>query len=221
MKNRRTVLMLLSLLIVLALGLSACGGAATPETVEPTAEVVVAEPTEAVVPTEEPAAEPTEEMAEEPTAEPTEVGVQPLIQGSGAALQATDALTSHAVCVTWDGTEYYNDYGSASVTDAASAAVHQALFNALVGQQVGSRVLVTLPGSVAYPTGNRTPSIAPRRSGSGIVETRRSYAFSRRPSETIHSPPLRRIFRTGKFFSTALTLPSIARTSASMPPARG
>ena len=74
MKNRRTVWMLLTLVIVLALGLSACGGAATPETVEPTAETVVEEPTEAVVeevpPTEEPAAEPTEEPAAEPTEEP-------------------------------------------------------------------------------------------------------------------------------------------------------
>ena len=111
-------------------------------------------------------------------AEPTEVGVQPLIQGSGAALQATDALTSHAVCVTWDGTEYYNDYGSASVTDAASAAVHQALFNALVGQQVGSRVLVTLPGSVAYPTGNRTPSIAPNTSVACVVDLLFTQAYS-------------------------------------------
>ncbi|MFS8087435.1 MAG: hypothetical protein ACMG6H_17525, partial [Acidobacteriota bacterium] len=72
MKNRQTVWMLLALLTVLALALGACGGAATPETAEPTAEVVVAEPTEAVAPTEEPAAEPTEEMAEEPTTEPTE-----------------------------------------------------------------------------------------------------------------------------------------------------
>lgn len=103
-------------------------------------------------------------------AEPTTVGVQPLIKGSGAALQATDALTSHAVCVAWDGTEYYNDYAGAAVTDAPSAAVHQALFNALVGQQVGSRVLVTMPGSVAYPNGNRTPSMAPNTSVACVVD---------------------------------------------------
>ena len=75
MKNRRSVILLLSLLTVLALVLTACGGT-TAETVEPTAEAVVEQPTEAVVeevaPTEEPAPEPTEAPAEEPTVAPTE-----------------------------------------------------------------------------------------------------------------------------------------------------
>lgn len=75
MKNRRSVILLLSLLTVLALILSACGGT-TAETVEPTAEAVVEQPTEAVVeevaPTDEPAPEPTEAPAEEPTEVPTE-----------------------------------------------------------------------------------------------------------------------------------------------------
>ena len=74
--TRRTVLMLLSLLTVLALVLSACGGTPATETTEPTAETVVEEPTEAAVdevsPTEAPAEEPTEAPAEEPTAAPTE-----------------------------------------------------------------------------------------------------------------------------------------------------
>ncbi len=75
MNNRRTVLMLLSLLMVLALTLSACGG--TPTTpAEPTTEAVVEQPTEAVVeevaPTEEPAPEPTEAPAEAATEAPAE-----------------------------------------------------------------------------------------------------------------------------------------------------
>jgi len=75
MNNRRTVLMLLSLLMVLALGLSACGG--TPTTpAEPTTEAVVEQPTEAVVeevaPTEEPAPAPTEAPAEVATEAPAE-----------------------------------------------------------------------------------------------------------------------------------------------------
>ena len=41
MNNRRTVLMLLSLFMVLALVLSACGGTTPTETTEPTAEAVV------------------------------------------------------------------------------------------------------------------------------------------------------------------------------------
>lgn len=105
------------------------------------------------------------------TPEPTAVSVVPVIQGSGRALGAADALTSHAVCTTWDGTEYYNDYAEAPVADAASGgSVHQALFSALVGQQTGSRVLVTMPGSVAYPNGNREPSIAPNTSIACVVD---------------------------------------------------
>ena len=79
MKNRRMLLIVLSLLTVLALALTACGGATTETAatevpaVEPT-EVVVEEPTEAPAeePTEEIAEEPTEEVAEEPTEAPAE-----------------------------------------------------------------------------------------------------------------------------------------------------
>lgn len=102
--------------------------------------------------------------------EPTQVQVQPLIQGSGRPLGQADALTSHAVCTTWAGEEFYNDYGGAPVSDAASGSVHAALFSALIGQQVGSRVLVTMPGEIAYPTGNRTPSIAPNTAIACVVD---------------------------------------------------
>lgn len=103
-------------------------------------------------------------------AEPTQVQVQPLIQGNGRELGAADALTSHAVCITWDGTEYYNDHAGPVVNDAASGAVHKALFGALVGQKTGSRVLVTIPGSTAYPHGSRSPSIAPNTSVACVVD---------------------------------------------------
>ncbi|MGI5952119.1 MAG: FKBP-type peptidyl-prolyl cis-trans isomerase [Brooklawnia sp.] len=103
-------------------------------------------------------------------AEPTEVRVQALIQGTGRELGAGDALTSNAVCTTWDGNEYYNDFGEAPVSDAAAGAVHQALFEALVGQQTGSRVLVVLPGTVAYPHGNTEPSIAPQTAVACVVD---------------------------------------------------
>jgi len=79
MKERRMLLIVLSLLTVLALTLSACGGGGTTETaatVAPAAEPTeaVVEPTEAVAeePTEAPAEEPTEAVAEEPTEAPAE-----------------------------------------------------------------------------------------------------------------------------------------------------
>ena len=89
MKNRRTLLILLSLFTVLVLALGACGGggATTPETtatdapaaapteaaVEDPTEAVAEEPTEAPAePTEEPTAAPVEEATEAPTEAPTE-----------------------------------------------------------------------------------------------------------------------------------------------------
>ena len=78
MKNRRTLLILLSLLTILALTISACGGGGTAEPETVATEAPAEQPTEAVVeePTEAPAEEPTEAVVEEPTeevaAEPTE-----------------------------------------------------------------------------------------------------------------------------------------------------
>lgn len=94
-------------------------------------------------------------------AEPESVGVQTLIQGSGRALEATDALTSHAVCSTWDGTEFFNDYSGIPSTDSAQSKVHRVIFDSLVGQSMGSRVLLTLPGDQAYPHGSENPPIKP------------------------------------------------------------
>ena len=86
MNNRRTVLMLLSLLMALALTLSACGGTTT-ETTEPTAEAVVEEPTaevvEEVAPTDEPAPEPTEAPAEEATEAPAEEATEAPAEETG------------------------------------------------------------------------------------------------------------------------------------------
>lgn len=109
--------------------------------------------------------------------EPTDVQVETLIQGSGEALDPEDALTSHSVCVTWDGTEVHNDYGGLAATDAAAGSAHQALFNSLVGQQVGSRVLVVLPGPVAYPNGNPTPRIAPNTPMACVVDVLFVYSY--------------------------------------------
>ena len=72
--------------------------------------------------------------------------------------------------MTWGGTEFYNDFGATAAADAAAGATHQALFNSLVGQHTGSRILVTLPGSVAYPNGNPTPSIAPNTAVACVVD---------------------------------------------------
>jgi len=76
MKTRNLVL-LLTMLIIAAFALSACGGGATEAPAEPTkapTEAPMEEPTEAPMeePTEAPMEEPTEEPMEEATEEPTE-----------------------------------------------------------------------------------------------------------------------------------------------------
>lgn len=103
-------------------------------------------------------------------AEPTAVVAQPLIQGTGTELTEIAGLVSYAVCSTWDGTEVYNDYDGAAALDDRSSGVHQALFTALLGQKNGSRVLVVLPGEIAYPNGNPEPSIAPNTALACVVD---------------------------------------------------
>lgn len=101
---------------------------------------------------------------------PTQVKLAPLVQGTGRALAATDAITSHSVCKTWDGNQFYNDFDQPAVTDSPTGTVMQSLFTALVGQKEGSRVLVVLPGNQAFPNGNPQPSIAPNTAIACVVD---------------------------------------------------
>jgi multiple sugar transport system substrate-binding protein len=86
----RNLLLLLTMLIVAAFVLSACGGGATEAPAEPTeapmeepTEAPMEEPTEAPMeePTEEPMEEPTEEVMEEPTEEPMAEPCAPATDG--------------------------------------------------------------------------------------------------------------------------------------------
>lgn len=101
---------------------------------------------------------------------PTEARTQAIIQGGGRTLEATDILVSHSRCVRWDGSEYYSDYGAEPSTDAPTGRVHKNLWAALVGSQVGSRVLVVLPGELAYPDGSSEPSIDPNTPVACVVD---------------------------------------------------
>lgn len=101
--------------------------------------------------------------------EPSEVVVQPLVKGSGTAVADGATVRTKAVCVTWDGTEIYNDYAAGGADDDGST-THQALWQALQGQQVGSRLLITVPGAQAYPNGNPKPTIAPNSAMACVVD---------------------------------------------------
>lgn len=93
---------------------------------------------------------------------PTELIVQPLIEGTGAPVQATDAITARYQAVLWsNGTVVENTYGAAAETQLLSALI-PAWQQALVNKPVGSRVLIITPPELAYPVdpGARTPNPA-------------------------------------------------------------
>ncbi|MFZ0544915.1 MAG: substrate-binding domain-containing protein [Candidatus Promineifilaceae bacterium] len=87
MKNRKRLFTILSILLIFAFGLVACGGEEPTATPAPT-EAPAEEPTEVMEePTEEPMEEPTEEMMEEPTEEPMEEPTEEPMEEMGEPLK--------------------------------------------------------------------------------------------------------------------------------------
>lgn len=82
---------------------------------------------------------------------PTELIVQPLIQGKGNPVQATDAITARYQAVLWkDGKVVEDTYGGAPETELLSGLI-PAWREGLVDKPVGSRVLIVSPPDKAYP----------------------------------------------------------------------
>ncbi|WP_432557362.1 FKBP-type peptidyl-prolyl cis-trans isomerase [Granulicoccus sp. GXG6511] len=95
-------------------------------------------------------------------AAPTELIVQPLIQGKGKPVQATDAITARYQAVLWkDGSVVDDTYGGAAETELLSALI-PAWQEALKDKPVGSRLLIVSPPDKAYPAdpGARKPNPA-------------------------------------------------------------
>ena len=92
---------------------------------------------------------------------PKDLVVQPLIQGKGKAVAAADSVTINYTWVDWSsGQVLEQTYGAKPATAALSTLV-PGLQKALVGQKVGSRVLVVVPPDQGYPQGNATPKVDP------------------------------------------------------------
>jgi peptidylprolyl isomerase len=92
---------------------------------------------------------------------PTSVVVQPLITGTGKKVAAADAITFHYRWVKWaDGKTVETDYGKPA-SQASMAQLIKGLQKGLVGQPVGSRVLVVVPAKGDYPNGQDSPKIEP------------------------------------------------------------
>ncbi len=92
---------------------------------------------------------------------PKDLVVQPLIQGKGKTVGKADSVTIDYTWVDWSsGKVLEQTYGTKPAT-AQLASLVPGLQQGLVGQKVGSRVLVVVPPAQGYPQGNATPKVNP------------------------------------------------------------
>lgn len=100
------------------------------------------------------------------TPPPTKTTVQPLIKGNGAKVGANDLVTTKSVTVLWKGGKVVDnswktpfapeeDPSTGEVTPTRLKAMQQAM----VGQTVGSRLLIVFPPGKAYPNGDKNQGI--------------------------------------------------------------
>lgn len=85
-------------------------------------------------------------------AEPTTLVVQPLIKGAGAAVTAGQTVTFQYEGALWDGTTFDSSWknGSPFTTTIGTGAVIKGWDEGLVGQTVGSQVLLVVPPDLGY-----------------------------------------------------------------------
>jgi FKBP-type peptidyl-prolyl cis-trans isomerase 2 len=83
---------------------------------------------------------------------PTELVVQPLITGAGPVVQSGQNVTFHYSGWLWDGTPFDSSWekGSAFTTSLGTGQVIKGWDQGLVGQTVGSQVLLVIPPELGY-----------------------------------------------------------------------
>lgn len=92
---------------------------------------------------------------------PTKTEAQTLIKGDGAKVTAGDNILAHYRMYDWKtGKLLASDYEGAP-EEGALGSLLSAWQKGLVGQTVGSRVLIVAAPTDTYPNGRATPSIAP------------------------------------------------------------
>jgi peptidylprolyl isomerase len=88
--------------------------------------------------------------------------VQPLIIGAGAEVEAGQTITVHYTGVTWDDGKVFDSSwtsGSPASFEIGTGAVIAGWDEGLVGQTVGSQVLLVVPPAKGYPDGSPDGSI--------------------------------------------------------------
>jgi FKBP-type peptidyl-prolyl cis-trans isomerase 2 len=84
-------------------------------------------------------------------AAPTALVAQPLIKGSGAAVAEGQSVTVNYSGWLWDGTQFDSSWGGSKFTSALTkGSIIDGWIQGLVGQTVGSQVLLIIPPSLGY-----------------------------------------------------------------------
>ncbi|WP_242448276.1 FKBP-type peptidyl-prolyl cis-trans isomerase [Cellulomonas sp. WB94] len=82
---------------------------------------------------------------------PTTLVSQPLIKGAGAAVTEGQTVTVNYSGWLWDGTKFDSSWGASKFTSAlTSGSIIDGWIQGLVGQTVGSQVLLVIPPDLAY-----------------------------------------------------------------------
>jgi FKBP-type peptidyl-prolyl cis-trans isomerase len=100
---------------------------------------------------------------------PTELVAQPLIEGDGPEVAGGQSITVHYTGVLWDTGDVFDsswEKGSPATFDIGTGAVIPGWDEGLVGQTVGSQVLLVVPPDKGYPEGSPDGSI---KAGDTIV----------------------------------------------------
>ncbi len=94
---------------------------------------------------------------------PTELVAEPLIQGDGPVVEEGQTLSAHYTGVIWDGGEQFDsswDRGEPSSFPIGVGGVIAGWDEALVGQKVGTQMLLVIPPDQGYgPEGNESAGI--------------------------------------------------------------
>ena len=81
---------------------------------------------------------------------PTELVVQPLIQGDGATVSAESQVTVHYTGWLWDGEQFDSSWDRGAPSTFSLGSVITGWTQGLAGQQVGSQVLLVVPPDLGY-----------------------------------------------------------------------
>lgn len=84
------------------------------------------------------------------TAAPTDLVVQPLIQGTGPEVTSTGTVVANYSGWLWDGTSFDSSWSRGAPTDFSLSQVIAGWTQGLAGQTVGSQVLLIVPPDLGY-----------------------------------------------------------------------